>query len=123
MDVAIVGGTECLSKFHLNGFSTLMILDKEACKPFDAKRVGLNLGEGAAYLVLEKEQHAKQRGVQPICMLSGYANTCDAYHQTASSPDGQGAYLAMHNALENAHLHPMILITSMLTVPELKTTT
>lgn len=106
VDVAIVGGTECLSKFHLNGFSTLMILDKEACKPFDAKRVGLNLGEGAAYLVLEKEQHAKQRGVQPICMLSGYANTCDAYHQTASSPDGQGAYLAMHNALEDAHLHP-----------------
>jgi len=106
VDAAVVGGTECLSKFHLNGFSTLMILDKEPCKPFDANRVGLNLGEGAAYLVLEKEQDAKKRGVQPICKLSGYANTCDAFHQTASSPDGQGAYLAMRDALEDAKLKP-----------------
>lgn len=106
VDAAVVGGTECLSKFHLNGFSTLMILDKESCKPFDANRVGLNLGEGAAYLVLEKENDAKKRGVKPICKLSGYANTCDAYHQTASSPDGQGAYLAMRDALEDAKLKP-----------------
>lgn len=106
VDAAVVGGTECLSKFHLNGFITLMILDKEACKPFDANRVGLNLGEGAAYLVLEKENDAKQRGITPLCKLSGYANTCDAFHQTASSPDGQGAYLAMQDALSDAGLNP-----------------
>lgn len=106
IDAAVVGGTECLSKFHLNGFSTLMILDKEPCRPFDATRVGLNLGEGAAYIVLEKQSDAKQRGITPLCKLSGYANTCDAFHQTASSPDGQGAYLAMRDALADAKLKP-----------------
>lgn len=106
VDVAIVGGTECLSKFHLNGFNTLMILDKAACRPFDATRTGLNLGEGAAYLVLEKASNAQQRNIKPLCKLSGYANTCDAYHQTASSPDGQGAYLAMQNALYESQLKP-----------------
>ena len=106
VDAAVVGGTECLSKFHLNGFSTLMILDKESCRPFDATRVGLNLGEGAAYLVLERQSDAQKRGVTPLCKLSGYANTCDAFHQTASSPDGQGAFLAMRDALTDAGLHP-----------------
>ncbi len=106
VDIAIVGGTECLSKFHLNGFSTLMILDKAICRPFDATRTGLNLGEGAAYIVLEKESNAIQREIKPLCKLSGYANTCDAYHQTASSPDGQGAYLAMRDALIDAQLKP-----------------
>jgi 3-oxoacyl-[acyl-carrier-protein] synthase-1 len=104
--IALVGGTESLSKFHLNGFNTLMILDKNICKPFDRDRNGLNLGEGAAYLVLETEVSAKERGVEPICYLSGYANTCDAFHQTASSPNGQGAYLAMIKALEEASLQP-----------------
>ena len=105
-DIAIVGGSECITKFHLNGFNTLMILDKEQCKPFDANRAGLNLGEGAAYLVLESEETLKKRNVKPLCRLSGYANTCDAFHQTASSPDGEGAYLAMKNALDAAHLSP-----------------
>ena len=105
-DIAVVGGSECITKFHLNGFNTLMILDKEQCKPFDANRAGLNLGEGAAYLVLESEETLKKRNVKPLCRLSGYANTCDAFHQTASSPDGEGAYLAMKNALDAAHLSP-----------------
>lgn len=104
VDIAVVGGTECLSKFHLNGFNTLMILDKEVCKPFDKNRQGLNLGEGAAYIVLEGMESAKERGVEPICKLSGYANTCDAFHQTASSPDGQGAFLSMKRALEDSGL-------------------
>ncbi|MDR0602991.1 MAG: beta-ketoacyl-[acyl-carrier-protein] synthase family protein [Bacteroidales bacterium] len=104
VDTAIVGGSECLSKFHFNGFNTLMILDKQACRPFDKTRAGLNLGEGAAYLVIETEQSAKERGVTPVCQLSGYANTCDAYHQTASSPDGEGAYLAMTKALKQSKL-------------------
>lgn len=104
VDIAVVGGTECLSKFHLNGFNTLMILDKEPCKPFDQNRQGLNLGEGAAYLVLEKICSAKERNVEPICKLSGYANTCDAFHQTASSPNGQGAFLSMQRALEYSGL-------------------
>lgn len=106
VDIAIVGGTECLSKFHINGFNTLMILDKEPCRPFDANRHGLNLGEGAAYLVMETEAVAKQRNATPICQLSGYGNACDAFHQTATSPNGEGAYRAMMQALKSSGLQP-----------------
>lgn len=105
-DIVVVGGSECLSKFHLNGFNTLMILDREQCKPFDRDRAGLNLGEGAAYLVMESERSIRQRGVKALCRLSGYGNACDAFHQTASSADGEGAFLAMTEALEMAGLKP-----------------
>ena len=103
---ALVGGSECLTKFHLNGFNSLMILDKDKCRPFDRDRQGLNLGEGAGYIVIESESSLSARGAKPICELSGYGNACDAYHQTASSPDGQGAYLAMMEALKSASLKP-----------------
>jgi 3-oxoacyl-(acyl-carrier-protein) synthase len=106
VDVAVVGGSECLSKFHFNGFNTLMILDKQPCRPFDSTRAGLNLGEGAAFLVIESEKSVRERGIIPICKLSGYANTCDAFHQTASSPNGEGAFLAMSKALEQSNLQP-----------------
>lgn len=105
-DIAVVGGTECLSKFHLNGFNTLMILDREPCKPFSQNHVGLNLGEGAAYLVLEREENAIARNAEILCELSGYANHCDAFHQTATSPNGQGPFLAMQGALKDANLQP-----------------
>lgn len=105
-DIVIAGGTECLSRYHVNGFNTLMILDKEICKPFDRDRAGINLGEGAGYLVLESPEMAEKRGVTPIGIVSGYHNACDAFHQTASSPDGEGAYLAMKGAIENAGLNP-----------------
>ena len=105
-DIVVVGGSECITKFHLNGFNSLMILDTAPCRPFDATRNGLNLGEGAAYLVLESEESAHKRGVKPQALLSGYGNACDAYHQTASSPDGEGAYRAMKEALELAGLQP-----------------
>lgn len=105
-DIVAVGGSECLSQFHLNGFNTLMNLDHQPCKPFDQHRDGLNLGEGAAYLVMETEASARKRGVKPLCRLSGYGNACDAFHQTASSPEGEGAYRAMKEALEVAGLAP-----------------
>ncbi len=104
--VAVVGGSECLTRFHLNGFNTLMILDKEPCRPFDDTRAGLNLGEGAAYLVLESAESAQKRGVKPLCLLAGCGNACDAYHQTASSPTGEGAFLSMKKALAEAGLLP-----------------
>lgn len=106
VDIAVVGGSEALTKFHLNGFNTLMILDKENCRPFDKERSGINLGEGAAYLVLESEKSAKRRGASILGVLSGYANTCDAFHQTATSENGEGAYLAMRKAMDMAHLSP-----------------
>lgn len=105
-DIVVAGGAECLSKFHLNGFNTLMILDHEHCRPFDKNRAGLNLGEGAAFLVIETLESAQRRGVKPLCLLRGYGNKCDAFHQTASSPDGEGAFLAMEEALECAGLRP-----------------
>lgn len=106
VEAAIVGGAESLSKFHLNGFNTLMILDRKVCNPFDAQRNGLNLGEGAAYIVLESEESAKARNANILCELKGYGNACDAFHQTASSPTGEGAYIAMKKALEDAGLNP-----------------
>ena len=105
-DIVVVGGSECLTLFHLNGFNTLMILDHEPCRPFDKDRAGLNLGEGAAYLVMETAASASKRGVKPMCQLSGYGNACDAFHQTASSPEGEGAFLAMQEALALAGLQP-----------------
>lgn len=105
-DIVIAGGSECITKFHLNGFNSLMILDHEQCRPFDARRAGLNLGEGAAFVVLESEKSVRERGVKPMAMLSGYSNACDAFHQTASSPDGEGAYRAMTGALAMSGLKP-----------------
>lgn len=105
-DIVVAGGTECLSKFHFNGFNSLMILDHDTCKPFDAARCGLNLGEGAAYLVLESESSAKRRQAPILCELSGYGNACDAFHQTATSNDGTGPFLAMRQALESSGLKP-----------------
>ncbi len=103
-DMVVAGGTEALSRFHLNGFNSLMILDHEPCRPFDATRAGLNLGEGAAFVVLEPEEKAQRREATPHAYLTGYGNACDAFHQTASSENGEGAYLAMTEALEMAHL-------------------
>lgn len=105
-DVVVAGGAEALSLFHLNGFRSLMILDHEPCRPFDATRAGLNLGEGAAFLVMETEESATRRGVTPHAYLTGYGNACDAFHQTASSDNGEGAYLAMTEALQMAGLKP-----------------
>lgn len=105
-EIVVAGGSEALTRFHLNGFNSLMILDKDNCRPFDKDRTGINLGEGAAYLVLESEHSAKTRKAKILGELSGYANTCDAFHQTASSENGEGAYLAMKKALEMANLKP-----------------
>jgi 3-oxoacyl-(acyl-carrier-protein) synthase len=83
-----------------------MILDHEQCKPFDTQRAGLNLGEGAAFVVMETEASAKSRGADILAMFSGFGNACDAFHQTASSDNGEGAFLAMDKALRTAGLQP-----------------
>ena len=105
-DVVVAGGAECLTRYHLNGFNSLKILDSEPCRPFDATRNGLNLGEGAGFVVLESEEHALARGAEPLGVISGYGNACDAFHQTASSDDGEGAFLAMSKALNMSGLRP-----------------
>ncbi len=104
LDRVLVGGTDALSKVMLNGFHALMIVDPEISKPFDQNRQGLNLGEGAAYLVIEAEKTAQKDKV--LCEISGYGNSNEAYHLTALSPDGEGTAQAMNNALEVSQLQP-----------------
>ncbi len=106
LDRAVVGGTDCLSRFTINGFNSLMIYTDGHCRPFDERRNGLNLGESAAYLVLEATEIARRRSKTPLAYLRGYGNANDAFHQTASSDDGEGAYLAIRLALEVAGLAP-----------------
>ena len=106
LDVVIAGGADALSRFTVNGFHSLMILDKEPCRPFDASRTGLNLGEAAAYVILESDVHLKARNAKSLARVTGYANRNEAFHVTASSPEGDGALHAMEDALNVAQLKP-----------------
>lgn len=98
-DIAICGGTDALTRFTLNGFNALKNVDKNLTRPFDQNRNGLNLGEGAAYLILESAASAKERGATGIAAVAGYGNTNEAHHPTAPSPDGAGARRTMEEAL------------------------
>lgn len=102
LDRVVAGGTDALTLFTINGFNSLMILDHELCKPFDENRNGLNLGEGAGFLVLESEASVVRNKSRILCEVSGWGNACDAFHQTASSPEGFGARLSMQKALDSA---------------------
>lgn len=106
LDRVIVGGTDALSKFTINGFKTLMILSDTYNTPFDNNRKGLNLGEAAAFLVLESDEVVKKQNKKVLAYLSGYGNANDAYHQTASSENGDGAFLAMEKAFRISGLKP-----------------
>ncbi len=106
LDRVIVGGADCLSKFTINGFKTLMILSDTYSTPFDENRTGLNLGEAAAFLVLESEAVVKAENKKALAYLKGYGNANDAYHQTASSENGDGATLAMQKAMAVAGIAP-----------------
>ncbi|MGV0919806.1 beta-ketoacyl-[acyl-carrier-protein] synthase family protein [Empedobacter falsenii] len=106
LDRVIVGGTDALSKFTMNGFKSLMILSDEFNQPFDENRKGLNLGEAAAYLVLESEEFVRKSNKKVLGYLIGAGNSNDAFHQTASSENGEGAYLAMKKAFETAAIQP-----------------
>lgn len=101
-----VGGADALSKFTINGFNALMILSDKEATPFDEHRKGLNLGEAGAFLILEAESEALKHGRKILAQLSGWGNANDAYHQTASSEDGEGAFLAIEKALHCSGLSP-----------------
>ncbi len=106
LDIAVAGGTDALTKFTFNGFNSLLILDKLPCRPMDASRAGLNLGEGAGFLVLAADKVVESEKVKSICKVAGYGNANDAYHQTASSPEGRGSFSAMETALKMSGLLP-----------------
>jgi len=107
LDRVLIGGADALTLFTINGFHSLFIYDVGFCKPFDKNRNGLNLGEGAAYLVLENEKSIRTTGNEACCLISGWHNAADAYHQTASSPEGTGAVLAMQHAIKKSGLFPV----------------
>lgn len=99
---AIVGGADSLAKFTINGFNALHILSPDKCTPFDENRKGLNLGEGAAFLVLEKEEDTEAKNI--YAELKGYCNANDAYHPSSLSDQADGPFLSMLGALQSAHL-------------------
>ena len=98
----IAGGADSLAKFTINGFNALHILSPEMCTPFDRDRKGLNLGEAAAFIVLEKEEDAKGKNI--YAELTGYGNSNDAFHPSSLSDEGDGPYLCMQQALQEANL-------------------
>jgi 3-oxoacyl-[acyl-carrier-protein] synthase II len=101
-DAAIAGGTDALCRLTYSGFNVLQAVDCEPCSPFDSQRKGITLGEGAAYLVLERWDDAVARGARIIAELCGYGATCDAHHPTAPHEEGRGAEAAMRGALCDA---------------------
>jgi 3-oxoacyl-[acyl-carrier-protein] synthase-1/3-oxoacyl-[acyl-carrier-protein] synthase II len=103
-DIVIAGGADELARVTYAGFSALMISDSEPCKPFDARRKGLNLGEGAGILILENPALCRQKAKRGY--LLGYGSACDAYHLTAPRPDGAGLKQALHEAFAAAAVTP-----------------
>jgi 3-oxoacyl-[acyl-carrier-protein] synthase II len=109
-DVVVAGGTEAvIMEFCVGGFMKMRALSthfnecpEKSCRPFNADRDGFVMGEGAAVLVLESEEHAKARGANAYCELAGYGASCDAYHITAPDPSADGAVKAIEIALKDA---------------------
>jgi 3-oxoacyl-[acyl-carrier-protein] synthase II len=113
IDVALAGGAECIvSPIEVQLFCLLGVMSRQnaapatASRPFDARRDGFVIGEGAGFLVLEEAGHARRRGAPAIAEIGGYGTTCDAYRITDEAPDGRGAIGAMRGALADAGLSP-----------------
>jgi 3-oxoacyl-[acyl-carrier-protein] synthase II len=113
IDLALAGGSECIvSPIEFQLFCLLGVLSKQndhpesASRPFDARRDGFVIGEGAGILLLESLDHAMKRGAPILAELAGYGTACDAYRITDEAPDGRGAILAMRRALADAGLGP-----------------
>ena len=98
-DVAIAGGSDALCRLTYSGFNVLQAVDPSPCSPFGAERKGITLGEGAAYLVIERWDDAVARGAMILAELCGYGASCDAHHPTAPVEDGRGAEAAMRGAM------------------------
>jgi 3-oxoacyl-[acyl-carrier-protein] synthase II len=105
-DVVLAGGVDSLNRVVLNGFNSLMLVSPDGCRPFDAQRKGMSVGEGAGVMVLESEAHATARRARVRAWLAGRGSTCDAHHVSAPQPEGRGLAQAMRRALEDAGLAP-----------------
>lgn len=100
----LCGGADALAMLTFAGFNALKVVDPNPCAPFSAGRQGLSLGEGAAFLVLEDESAAKQRGAKILGFVLGYALLGEAHHMTAPEPTGEAAARVMNGALVAAGL-------------------
>jgi 3-oxoacyl-(acyl-carrier-protein) synthase len=105
-DIAICGGADELNRIPLDGFGALGVVSKDLCAPFDLKRNGLNLGEGAGVVILENHKTYRGRSRAPRVFLKGYGSAADAYHLTAPRPDGSGLERALSRALGEAEILP-----------------
>jgi 3-oxoacyl-(acyl-carrier-protein) synthase len=104
LDLALAGGAESLCRTTYSGFSCLKAVDPKKCRPFSRDRAGLNLGEGAAQVLLEPLDRALARGATIYAEVVGYGASMDAHHPTAPHPEGEGAARAMTMALRTGHL-------------------
>ncbi len=105
-DIVICGGADELNRVPYCGFGSLGVVSESLCKPFDKERAGLNLGEGAGVMVIEKEDVCQKRGKKARVFLRGYGSAADAYHLTAPRPDGSGLEAALAQALAEAEVRP-----------------
>jgi 3-oxoacyl-(acyl-carrier-protein) synthase len=100
----LAGGSDALCPFTLSGFNSLQALDPSPCRPFDQNRKGLNLGEGAAVLVLETLAGAEARNADVLAVLRGWAMTNDAFHPTAPREQGEGLAACIRASMEMAEV-------------------
>ncbi len=105
-DVCLAVGADALSILTLRGFSSLLLIDPSGCKPFDKRRAGISLGEGAGAVCLASPRAVKTLGVEPLAYMSGWGATADCHHMTAPHPAGEGAGRAMLAALTEAGIPP-----------------
>jgi 3-oxoacyl-[acyl-carrier-protein] synthase II len=97
----LAGGSDALCRLTYSGFNVLQAVDANPCRPFDAARQGITLGEGAAYILVERWDDARSRGAAILAELCGYGASCDASHPTAPAEDGRGARAAMLGAIRD----------------------
>ncbi len=105
-DIVICGGADELNRVPYTGFGSLGVVSDSLCRPFDKERSGLNLGEGAGIVIIEKEDVINKRGKKTDLFINGYGLACDAYHLTAPRPDGSGLKNALSRALKEAGITP-----------------
>ena len=104
IDAAIAGGADVLCRLTFSGFNALRLMDTEPCRPFDAGRGGMSIGEAAAILVLEELEGAKARGAVIYAELAGHSATCEAYHATSPEPEGHAVAATIRAALSDARV-------------------
>lgn len=104
VDVALAGGTDALSRLTFSGFNQLRLMDLNPCRPFDRSRAGMNIGEGAGMIVLERLEHARRRGAVIHAEMAGYALGCEAHHPTAPEPGGEPLSAITRAALADARI-------------------